>query len=192
MFNINTSKKKIFVGLVAAFAAAMISGCGSEPLSKNPEAANGVYLDEKTGNVLIVKHTQMVERPNDSYPFYKFYLTNKTNDEQFKNVDKQIYWTTNEKLIDKENKIYGADISLFGGDIIKQTTYGKYDGNKIIIEKPMFSEEWNNFFSQPGIEGGGVGTYVKTKDPVPTREELSYDPFKASSDRKYNKKTWEK
>lgn len=153
-------RKVVGLGIAVAVMTAMISGCSSS-LADKPETANGVYVDEATNRVIVMTHVGFVEKDKERSPSYDTYTTAKDDKHRYK--DKQIYNRVSNINVDSKNGIFVTN--MFTGE---KVTYGTYKPNEIKITQSL---------------GIPQGTYKKTDEKIPTKEELSYNVWAVEADK---------
>lgn len=161
------SRKILIAGAAAALTVAFLSGCSSS-LADKPETANGVYRNEANGETIVLQYTSMVERDKEKSPSYLTYAT--TANEKNTYNGKQIYSKLGNINIDSENNIFV--INPFNGT---KTSFGTYKTNEITLTEKFGM----------GLKDG-TGTFKKTDEKLPSKEELSYNGFSAAAEQAHD------
>lgn len=159
-------KMKLFnkILLTAAIGMSLMAVTGCGT-SSDPKSYEGVY---KKGDITcVLKYKKPVEYgSNDKREHYKLYQTKPGYEWKGKKV-----YTGRLFIKDKDNNVVNQGIA--------KAIYGKIDGDKFVITG-------NRYISK--------GEYIKTKDKMPTDEELDYgyyDVFRETAKERSEKKDFD-
>ena len=144
--------KKILATAICGIAVLTIAGCGET----KPEDIKGVYKNDQA--TYVFQYDTEVEANKEKALHFFVYET----DPKAVYDNKQIY-SKSEFLLDKEGNIYQPNLD--GSKVM----FGKYKDNTINFTKEI---KFNKIYT---------GEYKKTKDPIPSEEELGFNGWKAAA-----------